>query len=133
MRSGAGAELRATRAVATMQAVRMAAMNRSRTSARRTSGNVPAKDAPGAERAATPNFWLAKIGDPGATRFVPSTSLTRPPIPDRKGGTMKSEIRLRRLEAKILADPVILYCADGSTRELRGHRNLLVRERRRVM
>ena len=33
---------------------------------------------------------------------------------------MRLEKRIRALEARIITDPLILYFADGSTRELRG-------------
>jgi hypothetical protein len=39
---------------------------------------------------------------------------------------MKFEKRIRALETKLITDPVILYFADGSTRELRGPRHLLL-------
>jgi hypothetical protein len=37
---------------------------------------------------------------------------------------MKFDKRIRALEARMLADPVILYLADGTTREVRGPRQL---------
>ena len=40
---------------------------------------------------------------------------------------MKFERRLRALESKMLADPVILYFADGSTREICGRGDYLLR------
>lgn len=40
---------------------------------------------------------------------------------------MRLEKRIRALEARMLADPVILYFADGSTREIRGHGHFLLR------
>jgi hypothetical protein len=39
---------------------------------------------------------------------------------------MRLEKRIRALEARMLADPVILYFADGSTREIRGHGHFLL-------
>jgi hypothetical protein len=40
---------------------------------------------------------------------------------------MKIERRLRALESKMFADPVILYFADGSTREICGRADYLLR------
>ena len=40
---------------------------------------------------------------------------------------MRLEKRIRALEAKIITDPLVLYFADGSTRELRGPRHFLRR------
>jgi hypothetical protein len=40
---------------------------------------------------------------------------------------MNFERRLRALEARIITDPVILLFADGSTRELRGPGDILLR------
>jgi hypothetical protein len=40
---------------------------------------------------------------------------------------MRLEKRIRALEAKMLADPVILYFADGSTREICGRADFLLR------
>ena len=40
---------------------------------------------------------------------------------------MRLEKRIRALEARIKTDPVILYFADGSTRELRGRGDFLLR------
>ncbi len=40
---------------------------------------------------------------------------------------MKLERRMRALESKMLADPVILYFADGSTREICGRSDFLLR------
>ena len=40
---------------------------------------------------------------------------------------MKLERRMRALESKMLADPVILYFADGSTREICGPADYLLR------
>jgi hypothetical protein len=40
---------------------------------------------------------------------------------------MKFERRLRALEARMLADPVILYFPDGSTREICGRADYLLR------
>jgi hypothetical protein len=39
---------------------------------------------------------------------------------------MKFERRLRALESKMLADPVILYLPDGSKRGIHGPRNFLL-------
>jgi hypothetical protein len=39
---------------------------------------------------------------------------------------MRLEKRIRALEARFLADPVILYFADGSKREIHGPRNFLL-------
>ncbi len=40
---------------------------------------------------------------------------------------MRLEKRVRALEARMLADPVILYFADGSTREICGRADYLLR------
>jgi hypothetical protein len=40
---------------------------------------------------------------------------------------MRLEKRVRALEARFLADPVILYFADGSTREICGRPDYLLR------
>ena len=40
---------------------------------------------------------------------------------------MKFEKRIRALESKMLADPVILYFADGTTREICGRGEYLLR------
>ena len=40
---------------------------------------------------------------------------------------MRLEKRIRALEARMLADPVILYFADGSTREICGRADYLLR------
>ena len=40
---------------------------------------------------------------------------------------MKIERRLRALESKMFADPVILYFADGSTREICGRADYLLK------
>ncbi len=40
---------------------------------------------------------------------------------------MKIERRLRALESKMLADPVILYFADGTTQEICGRADYLLR------
>lgn len=40
---------------------------------------------------------------------------------------MKFDNRIRALEAKMHADPVILYLADGSTREICGRADYLLR------
>jgi len=40
---------------------------------------------------------------------------------------MRFEKRVRALEARFLADPVILYFADGSTREICGRADYLLR------
>ena len=40
---------------------------------------------------------------------------------------MRVEKRIRALEARIITEPVVLYFADGSTRELRGQGDFLLR------
>ncbi len=40
---------------------------------------------------------------------------------------MRLEKRIRALEARMLADPVILYFADGTTREICGRADYLLR------
>ena len=40
---------------------------------------------------------------------------------------MRLEKRIRALEARMLADPVILYFADGSTKEICGRADYLLR------
>jgi len=40
---------------------------------------------------------------------------------------MRLEKRVRTLEARMLADPVVLYFADGSTREICGRADYLLR------
>jgi hypothetical protein len=40
---------------------------------------------------------------------------------------MRLEKRIRALEARMLSDPVILYFADGSTREICGRADYLLR------
>jgi hypothetical protein len=40
---------------------------------------------------------------------------------------MRFERRVRALEARLITDPVILHFADGSTRELRGPGDFLLR------
>jgi hypothetical protein len=40
---------------------------------------------------------------------------------------MRLEKRIRALEARMLADPVILYFADGSTREICGRADYLLK------
>ena len=40
---------------------------------------------------------------------------------------MRVEKRVRALEARYIKDPVVLYFADGSTTELRGHGDFLLR------
>jgi hypothetical protein len=40
---------------------------------------------------------------------------------------MKFERRLRQLETKLISEPVILFFADGSTRELRGGGDFVLR------
>jgi hypothetical protein len=40
---------------------------------------------------------------------------------------VRLEQRIRALEARLITDPVILYFDDGSTRELRGHGDFLLR------
>lgn len=39
---------------------------------------------------------------------------------------MRLEKRIRALEARMLADPVILFSADGSKQEIHGPRNFLL-------
>ena len=39
---------------------------------------------------------------------------------------MRLEKRIRALEAKLITEPVVLYFADGSTRELRGRGDFLL-------
>jgi hypothetical protein len=39
---------------------------------------------------------------------------------------MRLEKRIRALEARFLADPVMLFSADGSNQEIRGPRNFLL-------
>ena len=39
---------------------------------------------------------------------------------------MRLEKRIRALEARFTKDPVVLFFADGSTREIRGHGNFLL-------
>jgi hypothetical protein len=39
---------------------------------------------------------------------------------------MRFEKRIRALEARMTTDPLVLYFADGSTRELRGPRHFLL-------
>jgi hypothetical protein len=41
--------------------------------------------------------------------------------------TLRLEKRIRALEARMIADPVILHFADGSTRKLRGPGDFLLR------
>jgi hypothetical protein len=42
-------------------------------------------------------------------------------------GTMRLERRIRAFEASLIMDPVILHFADGSTRELHGPGDFLLR------
>ena len=49
-----------------------------------------------------------------------------PPKREREARTMKIERRLRALESKMLADPVILYFADCSKQDTHGPRNFLL-------